>query len=176
MKITKAELRKIIEEELTKEAINPGGLTRSKIEINPGGLTRSEIEAQIRRAKAEVAAAEAEGNMSKADRARQDVAVYLDDLKGALPDPEEDSVDDQAETKEPNVRAAMEEIARVRKTMDWVDKLEASMERARNNPTELKADAKTAVEHLRKAMKALETAENTIDSLDSLRKSQGNIK
>ena len=72
---------------------------------------------------------------------------------------------DKAEAKEPNVRAAMEEIARVRKTMDWVDSLEASMDKATNNPKELKVVAEQAVEHLRKAMKALETAENAIDSL-----------
>ena len=164
MKITKAELRKIIEEELTKEA------------INPGGLTASAIQAKIDREKAAFDAAKKRGDEEAMSRASREMGVYMDDMTGALPDPEEDSVDDQGEVKKPNVRAAMEEIARVRKTMDWVDKLEASMERARNNPTELKADAKTAVEHLRKAMKALETAENTIDSLDSLRKSQGNIK
>ncbi len=153
MKITKAELRKIIEEELTKEA------------INPGGLTASAIQAKIDREKAAFDAAKKRGDEEAMSRAARERDVYQRDLTGALPDPEEGSVDDQAETKEPNVRAAMEEISRVRKTMDWVDSLEASMERATNNPKELKVVAEQAVEHLRKAMKALETAENTIDSL-----------
>ena len=153
MKITKAELRKIIEEELTKEA------------INPGGLTASAIQAKIDRERDRRERALQRGDEKTASRAAQDMGVYLDDLEGALPDLEEDSVDDQAETKKPNVRAAMEEIARVRKSMDWVDSVEVSVERATNNPKELKVVAEQAVEHLRRAMKALETAENTIDSL-----------
>ena len=83
MKITKAELRKIIEEELTKEA------------INPGGLTRSEIQAKVDREKANYRAAKAAGNEEAASRASREMGVYIDDLEGALPDPEEDSVDDQ---------------------------------------------------------------------------------
>ena len=149
MKITKAELRKIIEEELTKEA------------INPGGLTRSEIQAKIDRERKKFKAAKAAGDEDAASRASREMGVYIDDLTGALPDPEEGSVDDQAETKEPNVRAAMEEISRVRKTMDWVDKLETAIK----NPREQKFAIEDAITHLRKAMKALETAENTIDSL-----------
>ena len=157
MKITKAELRKIIEEELTKEA------------INPGGLTASAIQAKIDRENAAFDAAKKRGDEEAMSRAARERGVYQRDMTGALPDPEEDSVGDQAETKEPNVRAAMEEIARVRKTMKWVDDLEASMEkamkRATNDPIGLKDVAEQAVTHLRNAMKALETAENTIDSL-----------
>ena len=62
---------KEINEELVKEA------------INPGNLTRSEIQAKT------------------AFRASQDMGVYMDDLKGALPDSEEGSVDDQDEAKKP---------------------------------------------------------------------------
>ena len=87
MKITKAELRKIIEEELTKEA------------INPGGLTRSEIQAKIDRERKKFKAAKAAGDEKTASRAAQDMGVYIDDLTGAMPDPEEDSVDDQDEAK-----------------------------------------------------------------------------
>ena len=149
MKITKAELKQIIEEELAKEA------------INPGNLTRSEIQAKIDREKEKFKAARAAGDERTASRASQDMGVYTDDLTGALPDPEEGSVDDQAETKKPNVGAAMEEITRARKTMDWVNKLETAI----NDPREQKYAIEDAIKHLRRAMNALETAENTIDSL-----------
>ena len=149
MKITKAELKKIIKEELMKEA------------INPGSLTRSEIQAKIDREKEKFKAAKAAGDERAAFRASQDMGVYMDDLKGALPDSEEGSVDDQDEAKKPNVGAAMEEITSARKTMDWVNKLEAAI----NNPREQKFAIEDAIKHLRRAMKALETAENTIDSL-----------
>ena len=46
MKITKAELRKIIEEELTKEAINPGGLTASAMPDPEEGSVDDQDEAK----------------------------------------------------------------------------------------------------------------------------------
>ena len=73
----------------------------------------------------------------------------------------EKEVDDQDEAKKPNVRAAMEEITRVRKTMNWVNELEAAI----NDPSKQKFAIEKAIKNLRRAMKALETAENTIDSL-----------
>ena len=83
MKITKAELKKIIREELMKEA------------INPGGLTASAIQAKIDRENAAFAAAKKRGDEEAMSRAARERDVYQRDMTGALPDPEEDSVDDQ---------------------------------------------------------------------------------
>ena len=80
---------KEINQELMKEA------------INPGNLTRSEIEAKIDREKEKFKAAKAAGDERAAFRASQDMGVYMDDLKGALPDSEEGSVNDQDEAKKP---------------------------------------------------------------------------
>ena len=83
MKITKAELKQIIKEELAKEA------------INPGGLTARAIQAKIDRENAAFAAASERGDEEAMSRAARERDVYQRDMTGALPDPEEDSVDDQ---------------------------------------------------------------------------------
>ena len=83
MKITKAELKQIIKEELAKEA------------INPGGLTARQIQRQIDRENAAFDAAKKRGDEEAMSRAARERGVYQRDMTGALPDPEEDSVDDQ---------------------------------------------------------------------------------
>ena len=87
MKITKAELKQIIKEELAKEA------------INPGGLTARQIQRQIDRENAAFDAAKKRGDEEAMSRAARERGVYQRDMTGALPDPEEDSVDDQDEAK-----------------------------------------------------------------------------
>lgn len=68
---------------------------------------------------------------------------------------------EMTDNTKPTFNEQMEEILNATKSMDWVNKLEKSM----NDPRTKEGAAKDAIEHLRKAMKALETAQNVIKDL-----------